>query len=131
MSTKGNKLLCLELGRVPLGLSKAWLAESTERGRLVYLAVTEMLLPSSVQDCRRKLGALSELAPPPHVELLFAPLSSPDRRQKRKDAEEKRQEKRSLTVRAFLYVRYPFLWTALQLREVAFARLDCLDKLLR
>jgi hypothetical protein len=38
-----------KLGRVPLRLSEAWLAESTERIRPLYPAPATMVLPSSVQ----------------------------------------------------------------------------------
>jgi hypothetical protein len=39
-----------KLGRVPLGLSEAWLAESTERVRPVYPVGAAMVLPSSGQE---------------------------------------------------------------------------------
>jgi Transposase DDE domain len=41
-----------KLGRVPLGLSEAWLAESTERIRPVYPAPAVLVLPPSVQELR-------------------------------------------------------------------------------
>jgi hypothetical protein len=41
-----------KLGRVPLGLSEAWLAESTERVRPVYPASAALVLPPSVQALR-------------------------------------------------------------------------------
>ena len=39
-----------KLGRVPLGLSEAWLAESTARMRPVYPLPAELLLPPSLQE---------------------------------------------------------------------------------
>jgi len=39
-----------KLGRVPLGLSEAWLAESTERVRPVYPAAATVPVPPSVQE---------------------------------------------------------------------------------
>jgi hypothetical protein len=39
-----------KLGRVPLGLSEAWLAESTERVRPVYPAAARVPVPPSVQE---------------------------------------------------------------------------------
>lgn len=39
-----------KLGRVPLGLSEAWLAESTERVRPVYPPAARVPLPPSVQE---------------------------------------------------------------------------------
>jgi hypothetical protein len=39
-----------KLGRVPLGLSEAWLAESTERVRPVYPAAARVPVPFSVQE---------------------------------------------------------------------------------
>ena len=41
-----------KLGRVPLGLSEAWLAESTERIRPVYPTPAALVLPPSVQELR-------------------------------------------------------------------------------
>jgi hypothetical protein len=41
-----------KLGRVPLGLSEAWLAESTERIRPVYPTPAALILPPSVQELR-------------------------------------------------------------------------------
>jgi hypothetical protein len=41
-----------KLGRVPLGLSEAWLAESTERVRPVYPAPAALVLPPCVQALR-------------------------------------------------------------------------------
>jgi Transposase DDE domain len=41
-----------KLGRVPLGLSEAWLAESTERVRSVYPAPAVTVLPPSIQGLR-------------------------------------------------------------------------------
>jgi hypothetical protein len=38
-----------KLGRVPLGLSEAWLAESTARGRAVYPAAAGLVLPPALQ----------------------------------------------------------------------------------
>ena len=39
-----------KLGRVPLGLSEAWLAESTERVRPVYPAAARVPVPASLQE---------------------------------------------------------------------------------
>jgi Transposase DDE domain len=39
-----------KLGRIPLGLSEAWLAESTERVRPVYPSALPRVVPSSVQE---------------------------------------------------------------------------------
>jgi hypothetical protein len=39
-----------KLSRVPLGLSEAWLAESTERVRAVYPAAARVPVPSAVQE---------------------------------------------------------------------------------
>jgi hypothetical protein len=38
-----------KLGRVPLGLSEAWLAESTARGQPIYPSAARLPLPSSLQ----------------------------------------------------------------------------------
>ncbi|HEV8714205.1 MAG TPA: transposase [Candidatus Binatia bacterium] len=49
LGTATPQAIYQKLGRVPLRLSEAWLAESTERLRPLYPAPAEMVLPPSVQ----------------------------------------------------------------------------------